>query len=71
MLCCKCCVVCWCCVQLFVAVVVRRRVVCGVMSGALLFCGSLLVISLLLFVACWLVFVLRCCVFDVSCFRWL
>ena len=64
---CKCCVVCWCRLQWFVAVAVRRRVVCGVMSGAL-FYGSLLVMSLLLSVACWRVFVLRCCVFAVIVF---
>ena len=63
--CCKSCVVCWCSLQLFVAAVVRRCVVCGVMSGAIIVCGSLLVISLLR-VACWLVFVSRCCVFAVS-----
>ena len=66
--CCKCCVVRWSRLQLFVAVVVRRRVVCGVMSGAPLVCGSWLVISLLLFVAWWLVFVLWCCVFAVLVF---
>ena len=66
--CCIWCVVCWCCVQLFVAAVDRRHVVCGVMYGAPLFCGSLFVISLLLCVACWLVFVLRCSVFAVFVF---
>ena len=63
-----CCAVCWCCLQLFAAVVVRRRVVCGVMSGALLFCGSFLVISLWLFIDCLLVCVLRCCVFAAIVF---